>query len=107
MITVTSVRLPNVAVGEEFTLELLDCMVALRAGIDPGGGVPTVWFQHALSLEKTPTETVERRFVVVEHTLGQTAHKDVGGRVVVHLGMWWAAASTYHLFEIFPRNPEP
>lgn len=101
MISVTSVRLPNIAVGTPFELELPVPTNILRVGIEPATGAPVVWYTFFPS---HPTE--KRRFVVVAHTLGDTAKVEWDGRrrPPTARGSWWAAALTFHLFELYPEG---
>ncbi len=60
----------------------------VRGGIDPASGGPAFWY-----VCNTEDEEIGRTFIVVL----------TGAQLewpAIHRGMWWAAAQTYHLFEL-------
>jgi hypothetical protein len=95
MICVHTQRIPQTAQeGESFYLKLPPKAKVLRAGIDPANGAPTLWYTAATMVGE---EETERHFVVVVTSPEDTAQLE---EPATHVGMWWAAAYTYHLFEL-------
>jgi hypothetical protein len=82
-------RIPKDAqVDKAFTVIMPKSAKVVRGGIDPASGGPAFWY-----VENTADEEVGREFIVVL-TDAQLEWP------CIHRGMWWAAAETYHLFEL-------
>lgn len=103
VLAVSAQRLPNTLVGEAFALDLPRGAELLRAGIDPASGGPAIWFHYPV---EDPQPVIRRKFFVIEHSLPNVPSFDYDDEQehVVHRGMWWAAAQTYHLFELLQEE---
>jgi hypothetical protein len=71
-----------------FEVMMPKCAKIVRSGIDPASGGPAFWY-----VCNTEDEELLRNFIVVltDAQLEWPA---------THRGMWWAAADTFHLFEL-------
>jgi hypothetical protein len=86
------------AAGQRFTLSLPEGTKMLRAGVNPQSGKPGVWYTQLQAFQEESEETPAfapfvRTFIVL-----------VDGNEVedgaTHIGMWWEANRTFHLFEL-------
>ena len=68
----------------------------LRCGIDPATQQPAFWF---LADKEALSEEVEQHQLVVVTTGMEVPY---GSH---HLGMWWAASETFHLFALEKSDP--
>jgi hypothetical protein len=70
----------------------------IRAGIDPAIGQPAFWYLYPE--EAGRPHAWEKRILLVVAT--HTAVPDLA----THRGMWWVAATVFHLFEL-PLDSDP
>ena len=65
----------------------------IRAALDTASGKPVVWYTAP---EQTKAKfDATRSFIVIMNS------GTIDGDNLKHLGMWWEADKTFHLFELF------
>ncbi len=75
-------------------VELPGAALIMRAGINPADGQPAFWYRFNV-VDGKPMYGPSKHKIVVTTTGHRVPHP------ANHIGMWWAASETFHMFELF------